>query len=176
MIELGHRLLTLMAGALAVLALGVPSAALAQGPATIRGVVYSCATGAVVPSARVVLHGVDDGTTVALTTNGRGRFTKVGLAPGRYMISATPPLSPPWNQPRPLGLFTSSRMALLETDDVVDMRIGTRPPAMVINQLAAHAPIGTVTASAETANKPAPACDAPLVPLAPSTASRYIIR
>ena len=140
------RVLTVSALLLAVLA---PAAA--QGPATIHGQVYACSSGAPVPGAVVRLHDLDNGTTIGLIAGKDGRFSRVGLTPGRYLISATAP-----RQTR-----TASRLARLETDDVLTFRIGT-DAAWPVDQ--------------STDNRPHPACDTALIPQAPPMSSRYIIR
>jgi carboxypeptidase family protein len=157
---------TILAAALG-LATALPAAA--QKPATITGRVYACETGAPLAHAAVRLRGLDDGSAVALTSDAGGRFARVGLAPGRYLIEATPPLP---TQPLRHGHWvapTASRLARLETDDVLDLRIGTAAPERSYGV----GPVRRPGAPESTA--PQPACDDPLVPPAVPTADRYII-
>ena len=66
--------------------------AAAQGPATITGHVYACDGGRPLAHAAVRLRGLDDGQTIALTSDRNGHFARVGLMPGRYLIEAAAPL------------------------------------------------------------------------------------
>jgi hypothetical protein len=63
--------------------------ALAQGPASIRGVV-SDPSGAIVPGARVVVR-TTAGFERETTTDGGGRYEVFGLAPGRYIVRVSAP-------------------------------------------------------------------------------------
>jgi hypothetical protein len=140
--------------------------AAAQGPATIGGRVYACASGAPVGHAAVRLRGLDDGATIVLTSDAGGRFVRVGLAPGRYLIEAS---APPPAQPILPGHWlapTASRLARVETDDVLDLRIGTDAP----ERFYGVGPVRRPDAA------PHPACDDPLVPVAVPMVDRYIIR
>jgi hypothetical protein len=136
-----------------------PSLAAAEGPATIRGFVYACSNHAPMPGARVTLHRLDDDTYVHVTADQRGRFARVGLAPGRYLISV---------QGAP-GRFdgrtrVASRLARVDTDDVLDMSIGGDPLVMISNHGRPPDPYN-----------PQPLCDDALVPPAPPTSDRYVI-
>jgi hypothetical protein len=73
--------------AAAILSLAaLPSFASAEMPATIRGVVYSCDTGAPIAGAYVWLRGLDSGSVNTVWTDARGAFARVGMAPGRYIV------------------------------------------------------------------------------------------
>ncbi len=145
--------------ALATLAaLIVPALASAQGPATIRGVAYICANHLPMTSARVTLHRLDDDTFVRLTTDSHGRFTRVGLEPGRYLVSVD------GGPAYALHTRVTSRLARLETDDVLDMSIGGDPRFLD----------GAQGPPADQSH-PQPLCDSASVPPAPTTADRYII-
>lgn len=159
----------------------------AQGPATIRGVVYSCGTGDVVPDARVELRALDGGRLAVLTADAHGRFARVGIEPGRYLVVATPSLQNvrPWNQralwtPREIvsaEQHTASRLASLEADDVLDVRIGT-PSVGYVGGVVYTGDYWTKRAAeyaARPQNEPHPACDPPIVPMAVATADRYMI-
>jgi len=63
--------------------------ALAQGPASIRGVV-SDPSGAIVPGARVVVR-TRAGFERETTTDGGGRYAVLGLEPGRYIVRVSAP-------------------------------------------------------------------------------------
>lgn len=152
---------------LAVTALAARPAA-AQGPATITGQVYACESGRPLPNASVHLRGLDDGQTIALTSGRDGYFARVGLMPGRYLIEATAPL--PATAPR-RGRWvapTASRLARVETDDKLQVRIGTAPPAYALVS-------GPRRPESNQPAVPQPACDDPLVPPAVPTSDRYII-
>ncbi len=98
----------------------------------------------------------------------RAASARVGLAPGRYLIEATPPLPA---GPLPAGHWfapTASRLARVETDDLLDLRIGTDPPARFYG-------VGPARGPGAEATEPRPACDDPLVPPAPPLTDRYII-
>ena len=149
----------------AALVLGAALPAAAERPATIAGRVYACTNGAPVAHAAVRLRGLDDGLTIALTADGTGHFVRVGLAPGRYLIEASAPLPAGdrhWVAP------TASRLARVETDDVLELRIGTDPPGRFYGPGPVRWPDAAPTG-------PHPACDDPLVPLAPAMSDRYII-
>jgi Carboxypeptidase regulatory-like domain len=143
--------------------------AAAQGPATITGHVYDCDTGRPLANAAVRLRGLDDGQTIALTSGRNGYFARVGLAPGRYLIEAAAPLpaQPPrgghWVAP------AASRLARVETDDKLDLRIGTDAPRRFLGVGPVRRP------EADEARRPQPACDDPLVPAAVPMSDRYII-
>ena len=154
--------------AAAVLSLAVlPSFASAEMPATIRGVVYSCDTGAPVPGAYVWLRALDGGSVNTLWTDARGAFARVGMAPGRYVVFVGGSVRGSTMHARP-----ASRMARVDTDDVLDLRLGTQlitvPPRTDLTTISnAHA-----TRALDEAE---PICDAPLVPPAPTTTDRYVI-
>lgn len=156
-----------VAVALAAFLVRTLSSAQAQGPATIRGQVYSCATHRPVSAGvRVRLGGPDERTTTLLSVDRNGRFARVGVTPGRYLIAVIPTESTlvtrhpfiPLDEIAPLA----SRLARIESDDVLDVPIG-------IADAQRRAPL---TGLALT---PQPVCDAALVPPAPSTADRYVI-
>jgi hypothetical protein len=154
-------------------ALLVPAPAAAQGPATIRGVVYDCSSGGPIDGAAVQLRNLDSGSTTHLLVRGDGRFVRVGLEPGRYLISATGPVV----RGKPgltLPSHTASRLARVENDDVLDMRIGTYRTLYYTSQRRARASENMPSPPAPP-NTAQPICDPPYVPPAPSTASRYII-
>ncbi len=124
-----HRTGALTAPLVLAAALAAALPAAAQGPATIRGRVYACETGRPVAHATVHLHGLDERSTITLSAGADGRFARVGLAPGRYLIDAAAPLP---TQPVRYGHWVApvaSRLARVETDDVLDLRIGTEAPA-----------------------------------------------
>jgi Carboxypeptidase regulatory-like domain len=100
----------------AVLSLGAFVPAAAQGPATMRGQVFDCTTGAPFAGAAVTLQNREDGTTITLRADEHGRFVRVGLVPGTYSVGATNPTGP-WRH-------TVHRLARLESDDVLDVPIG----------------------------------------------------
>jgi hypothetical protein len=153
--------------AVTTLAAAVPAAA--QGPATIAGQVYACESGRPLPNASVRLRGLDDGQVIKLTSGRDGRFVRVGLMPGRYLIEAAAPLpaQPPrrghWIAP------TASRLARVETDDKLSLRIGTDAPVRAL------VPGPTRRPESNGPTGPQPACDDPLVPMATPTSDRYII-
>jgi hypothetical protein len=154
---------------LGVLAAVAPIPASAQGPATIRGRVYECNSGVALRGITVALRNVENGDVVELRTNASGRFTRVGLAPGRYLIAAVPDLEavPFPLRPRETIAF-ASRIARVEPDDVLDLLLGTN---LVHVTRPAREPQDDPLAS----NQPHPICDPPLVPLATTTTVRYII-
>jgi len=156
--------------ALAALVLA-PCAAAAQSPATIRGQVYDCKTGRAMAHASVELRNLDDGTTVALQAGNDGGFARVGLQPGRYMILATGPSLGQTGTYARLGSTTASRLARVDTDDVLDVRIGTYQTLHVISYLPVRV---TNTPPARDPNEPRPVCDPALVPPAPPTSDRYV--
>ncbi len=113
--------------------------------------------------ATVHLHGLDERSTITLSAGADGRFARVGLAPGRYLIDAAAPLP---TQPVRYGHWVApvaSRLARVETDDVLDLRIGTEAPARFFGV----GPVRRPGALESTA--PQPACDDPLVPQAVPT-------
>ncbi|HEV2737067.1 MAG TPA: carboxypeptidase-like regulatory domain-containing protein [Candidatus Elarobacter sp.] len=153
----------------AILSLAImPSFASAEMPATIRGVVYSCDTGAPVAGVYVRLRAMDGGSVNALWTDARGTFAQVGMAPGRYIVFVGGSVrGSTMMHARP-----ASRMARVDTDDVLDLRLGTQliavPPRPDLTSISnAHA-----TRALDEAE---PICDAPLVPSAPTTTDRYVI-
>jgi hypothetical protein len=142
--------------AAAILALlAAPSLASAEGPATIRGLVYACSNHAPWPGARVTLHRLDDDTYLHVIADQRGRFARVGLTPGRYVISVQGAAD--------RRTRVASRLARLDTDDVLDMSIGG-DPGVLISSVWPPDPY-----------HPQPLCDDPLVPPAPQTSDRYVI-
>jgi hypothetical protein len=162
-----RRIATIAAACLAL----APCAAGAQSPATIRGQVYDCTTGRGMAAATVELRNLDDGTTFALRAANDGRFVRVGVQPGRYLISATGPSlgQDPFYARH--GSTTASRLARLDTDDVLDVRIGTNPTLQVISVLLVRPP-NTLPAIAPV--EPHPVCDPAFVPPAPPTSDRYV--
>ena len=160
----------------ALVAAALPALASAQGPATVRGLVYSCRGGSVLPSVPVTLRSLDDGVVARVRTDANGRFARVGLTPGRYLISvsgevpgaasATSPIR------RPLVVSFASRLARLENDDVLDLAIGTeltKAPRNITNATSK----GVINPA--LVDVPLPMCDPAIVPTAPSTSDRYII-
>jgi Carboxypeptidase regulatory-like domain len=146
------------------LAFGAAAPASAEGPATIHGVVYECATRHTLANAYVTLRGLDNGETFAMRTDSQGRFVRVGLTPGRWLIEAS-------SRPGAAGeRAAASRVATLETDDVLDMVIGTR----LLSAARATAVHDAADRSA-IANTPHPLCDSARVPQAPTTSDRTII-
>jgi hypothetical protein len=145
----------------------------AQGAATLRGVVYDCYGGGPIGGSWVGLRNLVDGSTTTLTAGEDGRFLRVGIDPGLYLISAHGPV-PSRQRGRALPSQTVSRLARIESDDVLDVRIGTS--RTLYGAVATPSQRETSPASASQANAPAPLCDPALVPRAPSTSSRYIIR
>ncbi len=144
--------------AAALAALILPSLAVAQGPATVRGIVYSCSDGTPIPSARVTLYRLDDGSDVRVTADAQGRFARVGLTPGRYLVIARANAGG--------SSDPASRFARLSDGDVLDMTIGTERLQRIGG--AHSAPIDL--------SQPHPRCDAAVVPPAPPTTGRYIIQ
>ena len=144
-----------------VLAAAAAAAASAESPASVHGVVYACATRTAIAGAYVALRGLDDGSVIHLRSDARGRFQRVGLTPGRWLIQA--------GQSTDDARFASTREAVLESDDSLSMVIGVRTTPRMISHV--------VSPSAAT---PAPGvnhtdCDPYRVPAAPSTSDRYII-
>jgi hypothetical protein len=160
---------------IAVLALAglilAPCAVAAQSPATIRGQVYDCRTGQAMPRATVELRNLDEGTTFALQAANDGRFARVGLQPGRYLISATGASLGQSGTYARLGSTTASRLARVDADDVLDVRIGTNQTLRVISHLPVRV---TNTPPARDPNEARPVCDPAFVPPAPSTSDRYV--
>jgi Carboxypeptidase regulatory-like domain len=157
-----RRMKRTIASLAVALAFGAAAPASAEGPSTIHGVVYECATRHALANAYVTLRGVDNGETFKMRTDARGRFARVGLTPGRWLIEAS-------SRPAAADRDAASRLATLETDDVLDMVIGTRlvSPARETAVRAADRPAN--------ANTPHPLCDSARVPQAPTTADRTII-
>jgi Carboxypeptidase regulatory-like domain len=160
----------------ALVALGLfalPLSAAAQGPATIRGRVYDCDTGSTLTGVPVVLRNVDDGSVVRLRSGQDGRFARVGLQPGRYLIAALPE----YRAPRPFATRDprmatfASRLARVETDDVLDLILGTRMRPTVGPNVVQPPPAGELLAD----DQPQPLCDPALVPRALPTTDRYIM-
>lgn len=158
--------------AAAVLALALlPSFASAEMPATIRGVVYSCDTGAPIANASVGITRVGERMPIPLLTNAQGAFARVGIPPGQYVVSVAGRI----RGSRTIAVRGASRLARVDTDDVMDMRIGTQtivvppepPPAALMNLSNPHLPTFVL--------EPVPICDAAVVPPAPSTSDRYVI-
>jgi hypothetical protein len=146
----------------------LPSFASAEMPATIRGVVYSCSTGAPVRDAYVLLHAMDSGIVSRLWTDAHGGFAQVGLAPGRYMIFVPGSI----RGSDKVVARAASRIARVDTDDVLDVRLGTeivpRPPQ---TRFYAVKDVRTIPMM----QQPEPICDAAAVPPAPATSDRYVI-
>jgi hypothetical protein len=147
-----------------VLALALTGPASAQGPATIHGVVYDCATRHALTGAYVTLRGVESGDVLRMRSDARGRFVKVGMTPGHWLVEAS---SHPGTD---TDRDTASRLAMLEGGDVLEMVIGTR---LLSAAQAGH--LSVAPGATQNANAPRPLCDSPHVPPAPSTSDRYII-
>ncbi|MDB5073340.1 MAG: Carboxypeptidase regulatory-like domain [Candidatus Eremiobacteraeota bacterium] len=151
----------------------------AQGPAAIRGVVYDCVSGAPIAGASVELRNLVDGSTIKLAAHEDGRFVRVGIEPGRYLISATGPVlrgQPGLTLPSP----TASRLARLENGDVLDVRIGTYRTLYRAAVERSQRSADTYDAAYASLpppgpNEARPICDSAFVPAAPSTSTRYII-
>ncbi len=158
---------TLVAAAILGIA-ALPSFASAEMPATIRGVVYSCGTGAPISNAYVLLHAMDSGVVSGLWTDAHGGFARVGLAPGRYMVFVTGAI----RGSDKLVTQPASRIARVDLDDVLDVRLGTeigpRPPQ---TRFTAVKDVRTI----RWMQQPEPMCDAAVVPPAPVTSDRYVI-
>ena len=149
-----------------------PCAVAAQSPATIRGQVYDCMTGQPMARATVELRNLDDGMTLTQTAANDGRFARVGLQPGRYLISVT---GPPVKQDpihAHINATTASRLARVDTDDVLDVRIGTYQPLKIVSVHRAREAVALLPLAP---NEPHPACDPAFVPAAPPTSDRYVI-
>ena len=148
-----------------------PCLAAAQSPATFRGHVYDCRAGHAMARASVELRNLDDGTTFAVQAAKDGGFARVGLQPGRYLISATGPSLGQSGMYARLGSTTASRLARVDSDDVLDVRIETYRTLQVISYLPVRV---TNMSPAGDPNEPRPLCDPALVPPARSTSDRYI--
>lgn len=143
--------------ALALLAFH-PQSSAAQGPATIRGTVYFCGETGTVAHAVVVLRNLTTGEQIRLVTDEHGRFARVGLLPGPYLMTAG----------RAEAVYDrdkASRLARLEPDDVADVRIGIRTLLT----------IGGTFARNPFPDEPQPVCDPPLVPTATAPFGRYVV-
>ena len=157
----------------ALVAAALPALASAQGPATVRGLVYSCGGGTPLAAVPVTLRSLDDGGIVRVKSDARGRFAHVGLQPGRYLISvggvipATAETSP--TRPPIVVVSAASRLARLESDDVLDVSIGTSLVAVRTSNRS------IVRGFSVSSDAPQPMCDPAIVPPAPSTSDRYII-
>ncbi|MBV9440628.1 MAG: carboxypeptidase regulatory-like domain-containing protein, partial [Candidatus Eremiobacteraeota bacterium] len=120
----------LAAAAIALLvSLGTNGRAAAQDIATIRGVVYACEGDAPIPYVGVTLRRLDDGAVLRLATDRWGRFVDVGLAPGRYLVAVGTggrSVLAPYDFRENQVLEPASRLARIENDDVLDVRLGTR--------------------------------------------------
>ncbi|MBV8749638.1 MAG: carboxypeptidase regulatory-like domain-containing protein [Candidatus Eremiobacteraeota bacterium] len=134
---------TRIAAVAAVLSLGAVSAASAQGPASMRGVVYECSTRAPLANALVTLRNTAGNPAINLRADADGRFRRVGLEPGTYQVTAT----------GKVGRHTvvARRLAKLESDDTLEVAMGT------------------------TQYWQQNGCEPYYVPLAVSTADRYIL-
>jgi len=155
--------------AAALLSLAVqPSFASAETPATIRGIVYSCTTGAPVAGANVLLRAVDGASLSTLRTDARGAFVRVGVEPGRYVVFVGGPVRDSTTTfARP-----ASRLAGVDTGDVLDVRLGTQlltGPPRSDDTIVADANAAQALQQAE------PLCDAPLVPRALQTSVHYVV-
>lgn len=148
------------AAALAVLVVR-PECSAAEGPATIRGTVYFCGETRSAPHAVVLLRNLTTGEKIPLMADERGRFVRVGLLPGRYLIAAQ-------RAERVNDREKVSRLARLEADDVVDLRIGISPNVNIGGTYAGNP-------WAERPDEPHPLCDPPLVPAAASPFDRYVV-
>ncbi len=155
--------------AAAILSLAIlPSFAIAEMPATIRGVVYSCDTGAPIAGAPVWLRGLDSGSVNTVWTDAHGGFARVGMAAGRYIVYVGGQMQ----GSKTIHARSASRMARVDTDDVLDLRLGTQ--LMTVTPHPDFTSIGRAQATRATW-EPQPICDAALVPLAPPTTDRYVI-
>ena len=145
-----------LAAAAFAVAILLPAAASAEQPASIGGLVYDCASGRPVAGASLTLRGLDDGTVVHLRADANGRFAKAGLTPGRWQIQAA------------IGEISSStREAVLETDDALAMRIGISTIVNLQHMDGRGFPTAPAIARA--------ACNPYRIPAAASTSDRYII-
>jgi len=147
-------------------ALLVPWPASAQGPATIRGLVYACYNRAPIASAPVILRSLDDGTVIRLISDANGRFARVGVPPGRYLIGTTGILPRPGRR----TVIPASRLARLESDDVLDVALGSD----IVFEISSHTLV-PYAAPLPAGNDPHPHCDPAVVPPASPTSDRYII-
>jgi len=146
------------------LTFGAAAPASAEGPATIHGVVYECGTRHALANAYVTLRGLDNGEAFKMRTDAQGRFVRVGLTPGRWLIEAS-------SRPGAGGARdAASRLATLETDDVLEMVIGTR-----LQDASRATAVRAAADRSVNANAPHPLCDSARVPQAPTTADRTII-
>ena len=93
----------------ATIVLCVGGVAYAQSTATLTGVVTD-PTGAVVPGAQVLIHGLDTGLDRAVTSDNGGVYTAPSLQPGAYSVKITA---------AGFGAFTVGRVTLL-----VDQKTG----------------------------------------------------
>ena len=161
----------LVAAAIVGLA-ALPSFASAELPPTIRGVVYSCDTGAPIPGAYVWLDSLEDRSRSALVTDAHGSFARVGLTPGRYLVIVVGEI----RGSHTIYARGVSRLARVDTDDVLDVRIGTQtrplPPPRATTAGLQHL---EHVVSPRYLHEPMPICDAAVVPPAPSTSDRYVI-
>lgn len=157
----------LAAAAILGLAL-LPSFASAEMPPTIRGVVYSCDTGAPIAGASVLLRSTEGGSQSALRTDAHGGFARVGVAPGRYIVFVGGPVQ----GSATIHARSASRLARVDTDDVLDVRLGTQLITVV-----PHPGFTDITNAHATLalRRPEPVCDAALVPPAAPTTDRYVI-
>ena len=82
------RLLALVLTAIFAVFAVSPTIAQTAGTGTISGIVTD-ASGAIVPSANVIITATDTGAARTVTTNSSGEFTSTFLQPGRYEVVAT---------------------------------------------------------------------------------------
>ena len=144
----------------------VPPAAFAQGPATIRGLVYACYNRAPIGSAPVILRSLDDGKVIRLVSDAQGRFVHVGVPPGRYLIGVSGILPRPGRR----TVAPASRLARVESDDVLDVALGSD----IRTEISSHTKL-PYAEPLPPGDDPHPQCDPAVVPPAAPTSDRYII-
>ncbi|HTJ25728.1 MAG TPA: hypothetical protein VMA36_06130 [Candidatus Limnocylindria bacterium] len=113
------------------------------------------------------LRDIDDGTTTTFPVRADGRFGRVGITPGRYLVSVLPmgpAIAGGSGQRGPQEIAPiASRLARVESDDVLDVRLG-------VSSVPSHPWLRGVSLA------PEPVCDSDVVPPAPPTSDRFVIR